>query len=133
MTAETLDRPQLTPFDLMGGRDTVRRFVDRFYDLMDEDPAYAPLRALHAPDLGPMRESLTGFLTAWLGGPRDWFDARPGACIMSAHAKVAITRDTATQWMSAMTRALEDTGIKPDVRAQVAAAFARMAQGMAMR
>ena len=31
-------------------------------------------------DLLPVRVSLTQFLSAWLGGPRDWFVARPGAC-----------------------------------------------------
>ena len=76
-----------TPYDLMGGRPVVSAMVERFYDLMDTDPAYAALRALHAPDLAPMRASLTGFLTAWLGGPRDWFDQHPGACVMSAPPK----------------------------------------------
>ncbi len=133
MSTETLDAPPQTPFTLMGGIPTVRRLVDRFYDLMEEDPAYAALRDLHAPDLVPMRASLTSFLTAWLGGPRDWFTERPGACVMSAHSKVAITSETATQWKSAMARALSDTGVDPDLGAQINVAFARMAQGMAMR
>ena len=53
-----------SPFDAIGGEDAVRRLVARFYDLMDGDPAYQALRHLHAPDLAPMRRSLTGFLTA---------------------------------------------------------------------
>ena len=68
MEQATATRPR-TAFDLVGGARLVRRVVDRFYDLMDADAEYAELRLLHAPDLSPMRDSLTGFLTAWLGGP----------------------------------------------------------------
>jgi hemoglobin len=133
MNTAVLDRSARTPFEMIGGVPSVRRLVDRFYDLMDAEPDYAALRALHAPDLTPMRDSLTLFLTAWLGGPRDWFTQRPGACIMSAHAKVAISRLTADQWLAAMGRAMEDAGIEAPAREMIGTAFTRMAQGMAMR
>ena len=85
--------------------------VERFYDLMDADPAYADLRAMHAADLGPMRASLAGFLSGWAGGPRDWFDANPGKCMMSMHSGFTITRETALQWVQAMERAFADCGL----------------------
>ena len=47
------------PFDRIGGREPIQRMVDRFYDLMESEPDFAELRAMHAPDLSPMRESLT--------------------------------------------------------------------------
>lgn len=131
MTDTVTERPPTTPFETIGGAAAVRGFVDRFYDLMDTDPAYAALRALHAPDLAPMRDSLAGFLTAWLGGPRDWFEQRPGACIMSAHAKIPVTAETARQWTDAMARALADSPIDPGLVVRINEAFARMAQGMA--
>ena len=121
-----------TPYDLIGGAPVVRRIVDRFYDLMDQDPAYAELRALHAPDLGPMRHSLSGFLNAWAGGPRDWFEENPGKCMMSAHAGFAINRATAGQWSAAMRRAIADTEVQDraigDAMADV---MERMATNMA--
>ena len=69
---------------ITGRRQEVRRELLRQYmrlqrDLMEADPAYETLRALHAADLSPMRDSLSDFLMAWLGGPRDWFVQRPGA------------------------------------------------------
>jgi len=73
-----------TPYEAIGGTSAVRQIVDHFYDLMETDTDLADLRALHEPDLKPMRDSLTGFLTAWLGGPRDWFVKRRGACVMAA-------------------------------------------------
>lgn len=121
-----------TPFDLLGGHDTIRAIVDRFYDLMESDPAYAELRAMHAPDLSRMRRSLTGFLTGWSGGPRDWFDQNPGKCMMSAHKPYAISTAAAGQWADAMQRAIADTAA-PDgaVARQLADVLTRMAEGMA--
>lgn len=121
------------PYELIGGQEAVRRFVGRFYDLMDTEPCYAELRQLHAKDLQPMRDSLTGFLTAWLGGPRDWFDKRPGACVMSAHSDVPVNRQTAEQWISAMGRALGESGVDPALADAINAAFTTMAMGMARR
>jgi len=40
-----------TPYALLGGDAAVRALVERFYDLMELEPRYAELRALHAADL----------------------------------------------------------------------------------
>lgn len=120
-----------SPFERIGGRAVLSNLVDRFYDLMDEDPGYAALRAMHATDLAPMRASLTDFLMAWMGGPRDWFEQRPGACVMSAHANLGISRETAEQWISAMTRALNDTVDDPPFTEAMLAALTQMSRGMA--
>ena len=97
-----------TPFYKLGGHETMQAIVDRFYDLMDSDPAYSELRAMHAPDLTKMRKSLALFLAAWAGGPRDWFDQNPGRCMMSVHKPYVITRQVAEQWADAMKRAIAD-------------------------
>jgi hemoglobin len=122
-----------TPFDRIGGAPAVRRIVDRFYDLMEGNPAYSQLRAIHAPDLAPMRDSLTGFLTAWAGGPRDWFVEHPHVCMMSAHARIDVTHETANQWCDAMACAIADSPVDPELGAKMAEALTAMAQGMARR
>lgn len=99
-----------TPFERIGGREPIARLVDRFYDLMDSESDFAALRAMHLGDLAHMRASLTDFLVAWMGGPRDWFDKNPGACIMSAHGAMGgMGQETADQWMACMTRAARDS------------------------
>ena len=127
--ADTMTPPR-TAYDMIGGAAIVRKVVDRFYDLMDADPAYAELRALHAPDLGPMRSSLSGFLNAWLGGPRDWFEQRPGMCMMSAHRGVTITEQTARQWADAMTKAVGEHVADAAFATKLAEALGTMALGM---
>jgi hemoglobin len=104
---ETAAMPPKTPFHLLGGHDAMQAIVDRFYDLMDSDPAYAELRAMHAPDLSRMRVELARFLAGWAGGPRDWFEDNPGRCMMSVHKPYAISKEVAGQWAEAMQRAID--------------------------
>lgn len=124
-----------TPYDRIGGRAEIAAIVERFYDLMDSEPEFAALRALHAPDLSPMRPSLTDFLMAWMGGPRDWFEQRPGACIMSAHGKVpGIDRETGEQWIACMTRAAAPLRARdPEFGSALLDALADMSRVMAAR
>lgn len=130
MTQATTAAPTASPYDLIGGAQAVRGLVERFYDLMDAEPEFAELRHLHAPDLSPMRDSLAGFLTGWLGGPRDWFESNPGKCMMSAHRAVPIDQTTAGQWVAAMNQALSDSAIEPEFAARLGETFIRMAAGM---
>ncbi|WBO21098.1 group II truncated hemoglobin [Sphingomonas abietis] len=120
-------------FDRIGGEAGARLLADRFYDLMEQQPEYAELRAMHAPDLAPMRVSLTQFLSAWLGGPRTWFEERPGACIMSAHRSMDVSRETARQWLHAMSRAMVETAVEPDLGQQMQQAMTRMGSAMIVR
>lgn len=130
--ATTAADPGLSPYDRIGGLPVLQRITDRFYDLMDSEPDYAALRAMHAPDLAPMRASLPLFLAGWAGGPRDWWVANPGKCMMSMHAPFVIKRDTARQWAEAMRRAIADAETKDaEIADALADVLERMALGMA--
>jgi len=108
----------------------IERLVARFYDLMETEPAYGALRAMHEGPLDVVRHSLALFLAGWLGGPRDWFAERPGACIMAIHRPLNIGRETATQWVHAMSRAMAETGLDSALGQQLQSAFLRMAGAM---
>ncbi|NKJ42553.1 MULTISPECIES: group II truncated hemoglobin [unclassified Novosphingobium] len=121
-----------TPFERIGGHAALRRITDRFYDLMESDPAYAALRAMHAADLAPMRAALPSFLAGWCGGPRDWWQANPGKCMMSLHSPFPIDQETAGQWAQAMRRAIADVAPADAELAQAMGdVLERMALGMA--
>lgn len=126
------EAPVQSPFERVGGHAALQAITNRFYDLMEQDPAYAELRAMHAADLAPMRESLPLFLAGWAGGPRDWFEANPGKCMMSMHAPFPIGRQTAEQWAEAMTRAIAETELADrEMGDAMAEVLGRMARNMA--
>ncbi|MFO1425923.1 MAG: group II truncated hemoglobin [Steroidobacteraceae bacterium] len=121
---------RVTPFQLLGGEEAaVRRIVDRFYDIMDSDPALASLRAMHAADLTPMRDKLTWFLTGWLGGPPRYAEQNKGSvCITDAHRPFPIDEAARDQWMACMRRALEETGASEGLRKMLDLPLLRMAE-----
>mgnify|MGYP000060577507 CR=1 FL=1 len=81
---------ELTPYELLGGDEGLRRLTKRFYEIMAERSDAATIRGMHAGDLAPVTESLFGFLRGWTGGPRDWFTREDAPCIMSLHRRLPI-------------------------------------------
>ncbi len=129
---DTATQTPRTPFYVIGGTAAFRDIVSRFYDLMDGDPAYAELRAMHGEDLEAMRDALTAFLSGWAGGPRDWFEANPGRCMFSVHGKMPIDSTTAGQWADAMERAIAAADVaNRDMADQLGAHLGKMARSMA--
>jgi hemoglobin len=126
--ATTDDRQaKVTPYELIGGEATVRRLADRFYAIMDTDPAAARIRAMHGEDLGPIRTLLFEFLSGWLGGPPLYFQRSEHRCIMSAHRPFAIGEAEREQWMMCMRRAMDECELQGEMRAVLDRAFFRMA------
>ena len=69
------EKPEFaTPFEWIGGETRVHALVERFYDLMDLEPAYVELRAVHGPVLDDARQKLFWFLCGWLGGPQHYVE-----------------------------------------------------------
>lgn len=60
-----------TLYDLLDGDAGVHRLVDRFYDIMDRDPAAETVRDMHPEDLAESRNKRYEFLSGWTGGPRN--------------------------------------------------------------
>ena len=130
---ETIEKPRpTTPYERLGGLPVLEQISERFYDLMDTDPAFAELRALHAPDLSHMKVALAQFLMGWSGGPRDWFEANPGRCMMSLHKPFTITSAVAGQWADAMTRAIYDVlgESDPPIAKEMSRVLDQLARGM---
>ena len=132
MTASQASDTQVrTPFEALGGEAGVRRLVDAFYDAMGGDPAASDVRALHGPDLSPMRDRLTDWLVGWMGGPPVYAQRHPGRpCMMSAHARFRIGAREADQWMACMRQALARAGLDEPWSGLLDQAFDRMCQGL---
>ncbi|HET9821544.1 MAG TPA: group II truncated hemoglobin, partial [Burkholderiaceae bacterium] len=98
-------------YEQLGGRDGVRALVDRFYDLMDLEPAYAALRALHPTPLDGSRDKLFWFLSGWLGGPDEFVQRFGHPRLRARHLPYAIGIAERDQWLACMAQAMDECGI----------------------
>lgn len=127
-TSDAASGETATLYRLIGGEPGLRHLVDRFYAIMDQDPAAADIRAMHGDDLAPVQEKLFAFLSGWLGGPRLY-----GGCVMGAHRAFSIGPEERDQWLMCMTRALAESAIDPQVRALLERPFFAIADFMRNR
>ena len=123
-------RDMQTHYERIGGEAVVRRLVDRFYDLMDEDPDYYGVRKLHPADLSSSREKLFMFLSGWMGGPQLFVEKFGHPMLRRRHMPFAIDTNERDQWMSCMNRAMEDIGLDEKLRAELSQAFWKTADFM---
>ncbi len=122
--------PAATPFEWIGGEPRVQALVDRFYDLMDLEPAYAELRATHGSSLDEARQKLFWFLCGWLGGP-DYFVERFGHPRLRArHMPFKIGIRERDQWVACMDQAMGETSVPEDLRERLRQSFMNTADWM---
>jgi hemoglobin len=110
-------------FDLVGGEPGVRALVDRFYDLMELEPAYAGIRALHPSTLEGSRDKLHWFLCGWLGGPPLYVQRFGHPRLRARHLPYAIGMAERDQWLSCMQQAMDQQGLDPGLAQRLATAF----------
>jgi hemoglobin len=125
------DKPApATPFDWIGGEDKVRALVDRFYDLMDLEPRYAALRAVHGSHLDKARQHLFWFLCGWLGGPQHYTDRFGHPRLRARHLPFPIGIKERDQWLACMDQAMGEVGIDPALRERLRESFFQTADWM---
>lgn len=119
-----------TPFERIGGETVVRSMVDRFYDLMDLEPGYAALRAVHGTSLDKARDHLFWFLCGWLGGPNYFVDRFGHPMLRARHMPFKIGILERDQWLACMDQAMGDTGVDEALRARLRTSFFQTADWM---
>jgi hemoglobin len=119
-----------TPFAWIGGEARVQALVERFYDLMDLEPAYAELRAAHGSDLVNARQKLFWFLCGWLGGPSHYTDRFGHPMLRARHMPFQIGIRERDQWLACMDQAMGETGVDEHLRARLRDSFFKTADWM---
>jgi hemoglobin len=127
-TEET--QPVDTPFQWLGGEERVRALTDRFYDLMDLEPAYKELRAAHGTELTQAREKLFMFLCGWLGGPSYYTDRFGHPRLRMRHMPFAIGIKERDQWVACMDQAMAETHVPTELRERLKNSFFQTADWM---
>ena len=119
-----------TPYEKIGGEDVVRKLVDRFYDLMDQEQSFHGIRELHAKNLKASRDKLFMFLSGWLGGPQLYVEKYGHPRLRQRHLPFAIGESERDQWLTYMTQAMEDVGLEEDMREELKRSFWKTADFM---
>lgn len=119
-----------TPFEWIGGEERIRAMVERFYDLMELEPGYAALRAVHGSDLSNARQRLFWFLCGWMGGPQHYTERFGHPMLRARHLPFPIGITERDQWLACMAQAMQETGVDPTLRERLAASFFQTADWM---
>ena len=119
-----------TAFALIGGEAAIHALVQRFYDLMDLEPGYAELRAVHGPDLSEAREKLNWFLCGWMGGPQHYQERFGHPRLRARHMPFKIGILERDQWLACMDQAMGEVAVPADLRTRLQASFFQTADWM---
>jgi hemoglobin len=121
---------QPSVFDMIGGAEKLRSMIDRFYDLMDLEPEFAGLRALHPPTLDNSRDKTYKFLSGWSGGPNLYIEQYGNPMLRARHLPYAIGLSERDQWLRCMALAMQDVGLEETLQERLLTSFYQTADWM---
>jgi hemoglobin len=106
-----------TFYDAVGGEETFRRLVDRFYAAVAADPM---LRALYPEqDLSGAADRLRMFLVQYWGGPSTYSQQRGHPRLRMRHAPFAIGVAQRDAWLRHMRDAVESLDLEAEHERQL--------------
>ena len=106
-----------TFYEQVGGEETFRRLVHRFYQGVAEDPLLRPMYP--EGDLGPAEERLALFLMQYWGGPRTYSDNRGHPRLRMRHAPFKVDQAAHDAWLKHMREAVESLELAPEHERQL--------------
>jgi hemoglobin len=105
----------VTLYEAVGGEETFRRLVARFYQGVAGDPV---LRAVSPEeDLSAAEERLRLFLIQYWGGPPTYSEQRGHPALRMRHARFAIGPAERDAWLRHMTAAIDSLGLPDELAA----------------
>ncbi|GLY79526.1 globin [Actinoallomurus iriomotensis] len=100
---------EVTFYEAVGGEETFRRLVHRFYEGVAADPVLRPLYP--EEDLGPAEERLRLFLIQYWGGPRTYGERRGHPRLRMRHAPFRVGRAEHDAWLAHMRDAVDEIAL----------------------
>ena len=111
------DTTETSFYEAVGGEETFRRLVSRFYQEVARDPALRPVYP--SQDLGPAEEHLRQFLIQYWGGPGTYSERRGHPRLRMRHAHFAIGEAERDAWLRHMRTALDELELDPALDTQL--------------
>lgn len=116
-----------TPYELIGGKDTVHKLVDAFYRRVARHPDLFPI---FPDDLGPVAEKQKAFLTQFFGGPPLFSQQYGPPMLRARHLPHPITPRRSAAWLDCMAEAMDEVGMQGPVREFLFARLSLAAESM---
>jgi hemoglobin len=101
--------PGSSLYEAIGGEETFRRLVGRFYQLVAADPVLRPVYP--SRDLGLAEEHLRLFLIQYWGGPQTYSQQRGHPRLRMRHFRFKISETERDAWLGHMRTALDELGL----------------------
>lgn len=102
-----------SPFETVGGAETIAKLVDAFYPRVQKHPDLAPI---FPEDIQPVRDKQYLFLTQFLGGPPLYSNRFGSPMLRARHLPHPITPRRAAAWLQCMKEAMDDIGLQGEIR-----------------
>ncbi|MEU5866141.1 globin [Nonomuraea sp. NPDC047529] len=99
-------------YDAVGGEETFRRLVHRFYEGVAEDPLLRPLYP--EPDLTGAEDRLRGFLIQYWGGPNTYSQERGHPRLRMRHVPFVIGEAERDAWLRHMRDAVDSLDLSEE-------------------
>jgi len=106
-----------TFYQAVGGGETFRRIVHRFYEQVAADEILRPLYP--EEDLGPAEDRLRLFLIQYWGGPHTYSDNRGHPRLRMRHAPFQVGPLQRDAWLRCMRIAVDEAGLDAEHRTQL--------------
>jgi hemoglobin len=121
-----------SPYQLIGGEAGVEQLVNAFYDIVESDPAGAPLMAMHnkGHGLAHARQAQFEFLSGFLGGPQLYMERHHHSNVRRMHVHLSIGTAERDAWLTCMDRALKTVAAEPEVYSLIMGHFSRVAEAL---
>lgn len=119
-----------TIYDAIGGEETIRLLVRRFYILMDTLPEAKACRDIHPPNLEASEQKLFEYLTGWLGGPPLYVTKHGHPMLRRRHFVASIGSAERDGWLLCFETALAETVEDPRLRQAILEPVRKLAAHM---
>ncbi|NBI28915.1 globin domain-containing protein [Chengkuizengella marina] len=101
-------------YEVIGGEATVRKIVETFYPIVQENSVIGPL---FPADIMPVKEKQFLFLTQFFGGPPLYSEQYGHPMMRARHLPFEITRERADAWLGCMKKALSTIELDKQLQA----------------
>lgn len=102
-----------TPYELLGGEETIQKLVNAFYPKVYANPVLSPL---FEGDMQEIMRKQKMFLTQFLGGPTLYSNEFGPPAMRARHLPFEITPTRAKAWLACMRESMDEIGLEGPIR-----------------